>query len=400
MIFEYKALQKDGNIISGEREGNESQAVIKILKDEGLVIISIKEKTKKIKSLSFSLSAFRTNEKISFARNVGSMLDAGLALSRTLEVISRQTSNRKTKKIIDEINQSIKSGIAFSTALEAYPQIFNSLFVSMTKAGEESGNLSESFKNIASQLEKNYLLVKKIKGAMVYPGVIIFAMSIVGFFMLTNIVPTLSKTFKELDVALPKTTQIIISLSDFLQNQTLAFIGSLILIIVGMIFFVKSSFGRKALDFILVKSPLIGDLTKQINSARTARTLSSLLKAGVPYLKAIKITKGVVPNHIYRNILEQAEKKVETGDKISQVFTDNEKFYPAFVGEMVAVGEETGELSEMLLKVAEFYENEVDQKTKNLSTVIEPLLMLIVGIAVGFFAVSMISPMYSLVENI
>lgn len=400
MIFEYKALQKDGHLTTGEKEGSDSQVIAKLLKDEGLVVISIQEKTKRKKEFSLSFRAFKMVEKISFARNIGSMLEAGLALSRALEVIGRQTKNTKTRKVIEDINQKIKEGSSMSTALEAHPKIFNSLFVSMTKAGEESGNLSESFKNIAGQLEKNYQLSKKIKGAMVYPGVIIGAMSIVGFFMLTYIVPTLSKTFKELGVELPKTTQIIIGMSDFLQNQTIAFFGTLILLIVGIIFFFKSAFGKKVLDVVLVKAPLFGELTKQINSARTARTLSSLLKAGVPYLQAMEITQGVVSNHIYQRILEQAKKKVETGDKISQVFNDNEKYYPAFVGEMIAVGEETGELSGMLLKVAEFYEDEVEQKTKNMSTIIEPVLMLLVGIGVGFFAISMISPMYSLVDNI
>ncbi len=399
MIFEYKAIDKDGHITNGDKEANDSLAVGKLLKEEGLVVISIHEKSKR-KAFSLSFSAFKLTEKISFARNIGSMLEAGLALSRALEVISRQTRNTKTRKIIDQINQDIKAGGSLSTALEAHPKIFNSLFVSMTKAGEESGNLADSFKNIAGQLEKNYQLAKKVKGAMVYPGVIIGAMGIVGFFMLTYIVPTLSKTFKELGVELPATTKAIIGLSDFLQNQTLAFFGVLILVIAGIIFGLRTSFGKRSLDVLLVKAPLFGQLTKEINSARTARTLSSLLKAGVPYLQAMQITEGVMSNHIYKDILLKAEKKVETGDKISQVFSENEKYYPAFVGEMVAVGEETGELSEMLLKVAEFYENEVDQKTKNMSTIVEPLLMLLVGVGVGFFAISMISPMYSLVEKI
>lgn len=400
MIFEYRAINKEGAIITGEKESSDSVSAGHILKEEGLSVISIEEKRKNKTSFSFSFSAFKTVEKITFARNISSMLDAGLALSRTLEVISRQTKNTKTKKIIIDINQKVKGGTSFSAALESYPKIFNSLFVSMTKAGEESGNLAESFKNISNQLEKNYQLMKKIKGAMVYPGVIVAAMSIVGFFMMTNIVPTLSKTFKELNVDLPQSTKIIIALSDFLQNQTIAFLGIGILIIVLGVLFFKSNIGKKLVDKVLVYAPLFGELTKQINSARTARTLSSLLKAGVPYLQAIQITKGVISNHIYKNILTLAEKKVETGDKISGVFTEHEKFYPSFVGEMIAVGEETGELSEMLLKVAEFYEDEVEQKTKNMSTIVEPLLMLIVGVAVGFFAISMISPMYSLVENI
>lgn len=400
MIFEYKAINKDGHIQAGEKEGIDSPSVSKSLKEEGLVVVSIQPKSKRSSSITLSFSAFRTYEKITFARNISSMLDAGLALSRTLEVIGRQTKNPKTKKVIDDINSKIKSGSSFSLALESHPKIFNSLFVSMTKAGEESGNLADSFNNIANQLEKNYLLSKKVKGAMVYPGVIIAAMTIVGFFMMTYIVPTLSNTFKELEIELPVTTQIIIKLSDFLQNQTVLFFGTLITVILGVVFFLKSKAGKKMLDIFVVKAPLFGELSKQINSARTARTLSSLLKAGVPYLQAIQITKGVVPNHIYKNILEKAEKKVESGEKVSQVFSENEKYYPSFVGEMIAVGEETGELSEMLLKVAEFYENEVEQKTKNLSTIVEPILMLIVGAGVGFFAISMISPMYSLVEKI
>lgn len=401
MIFEYKAINKEGKIITGEKDSSDSMSASRTLKEEGFAVISIEPKKKKsVANFSISFSPFRTVEKITFARNISSMLDAGLALSRTLEVISRQTKNLRSKKIIDEINQKVKSGTSFSAALESHPKIFNSLFVSMTKAGEESGNLAESFKNISNQLEKNYLLMKKIKGAMVYPGVIVAAMSIVGFFMMTNIVPTLSKTFKELSIDLPQSTKIIIALSDFLQNQTIAFLGiGAAIVALGILFF-KSAAGKKLVDVTLVKAPLFGELTKQINSARTARTLSSLLKAGVPYLQAIQITKGVIPNHIYKNILESAEKKVATGDKISGVFNENEKYYPSFVGEMIAVGEETGELSEMLLKVAEFYENEVEQKTKNMSTIVEPLLMLIVGVAVGFFAISMISPMYSLVENI
>lgn len=400
MLFEYKALKKDGEILTGEREGTTSNEVTNILKEEGLVIISIHEKNKKIKNLSLNFRAFGAHEKIMFTRNIASMLDAGLALSRALEVIARQTKNTKTKKVIEEINARIKTGTPLSTAFEAYPNIFTPIIVSMTQAGEESGNLSEAFKNISLQLEKNYLLMKKIKGALVYPGVIVSAMVLVGFFMMTNIVPTLSGTFIELEIDLPTSTQFIIALSDFLQHNTIAFFGILIGLIVGLIAAAKSVTGKKVFDFIFVKTPAIGQITKEINSARTARTLSSLLEAGVPYLQSIQITKGVVSNHFYKNILEEAEKKIEVGEKVSSVFTKHENFYPPFFGEMIAVGEETGDISAMLLHIAEYYEEEVEQKTKNISTIIEPILMLVVGVGVGFFAISMISPMYSLLENI
>jgi len=400
MLFEYKAIQKDGKIITGEKEGSDSFSISQTIKDEGMTVISIHEKKKKNIGFSLKFKAFSTHEKIMFARNISSMLEAGLALSRSLEVIARQTKNSKTKAVIENINEQIKKGASFSSALESHPKIFNPIFVSMTNAGEESGNLVQSFKNIASQLEKSYVLMKKIRGALVYPGVIVTAMVFVGFFMLTNIVPTLSKTFLELGVELPASTKFIIALSDLLQEQTLLFFGGLIALILGVIGLFKSKFGRNIVDNVIVKLPVIGDIVKEVNSARTARTLASLLKAGVSYLQAIQITKGVVQNHLYKNILEQAQKKIETGDKISDIFTQNEHLYPSFFGEMIAVGEETGDLGNMLLKVAEFYEEEVDQKTKNMSTIIEPILMLVVGVGVGFFAISMISPMYSLLENI
>lgn len=400
MIFEYKAITKDGQMVSGEKDGSDSNSAIQSIKDEGLTVISIQEKTKKRGNFNLSFGSFNTHEKIIFARNIASMLGAGLALSRALEVITRQTKNTKVRSVIEDVNTKIKKGSSFSAALESHPKIFNSIFVSMTRAGEESGNLVDSFQNIASQIEKSYLLMKKIKGALVYPGVIVAAMGLVGFFMMTNIVPTLSKTFIELNVDLPKSTQFIILMSDLLREQTLLFVGGVFVLIFGTIAAFKSSFGRKIFDYIFVKAPVIGTITQEINSARTARTLSSLLKAGVSYIQAIQITKGVVGNHLYKNVLEQAEKKIGSGEKISDVFEKNEKLYPAFFAEMVAVGEETGDLSGMLIKVAEYYEEEVDQKTKNMSTIVEPLLMLVVGVGVGFFAVSMISPMYSLMENI
>lgn len=310
MLFEYKAINSEGHVISGEKEGNDSPTVTGILKTEGLIVISIEPKKKSFKKrFNLSFFAFKTYEKIAFARNISSMLDAGLALSRSLEVLSRQAKNPKTKEIIDDINQKIKDGMAVSVALESHPKIFNTLFVSMTRAGEESGNLVESFRNIANQLEKNYLLAKKVKGAMVYPGVIIVAMSLVGFFMMTYIVPTLSKTFKELNVELPQTTQAVIALSDFFQTQTVAFFGIVIAGIVLSVLFLKSKSGRKSLDIALTKAPLFGELTKQINSARTARTLSSLLKAGVPYLQSVQITKQVITNHLFKNVLEKQKKK-------------------------------------------------------------------------------------------
>jgi type IV pilus assembly protein PilC len=347
-----------------------------------------------------SIGTVKTQDKIVFYRNMGAMVEAGLALSRTLMILERQASNPKMKKIIGAINDKVKKGSSLSIAMSEYKEIFSPLVISMVQAGEESGNLVQALGVVADQLDKSHTLNKKIRGALIYPGVIMSAMAIIGVFMMIYVVPTLTKTFGELSVELPASTQFIIGLSNFVQTNL---IFSLILIagvLVGIYLASKSRLGRKGIHWFVLKIPVIGKIVIEVNSARTTRTLASLLNAGVPFVRALQITNEVVQNVFYKNIIAEAEKSVQLGLPMSKVFKGAEKLYPPFVSEMMAVGEETGEMGGMLLKVAIFYENEVDQKTKNMSTIIEPILMVVVGIAVGFFAISMISPMYSLMDNI
>ena len=249
-------------------------------------------------------------------------------------------------------------------------------------------------------MEKTYLLQKKIKGAMMYPTIIFMVMIIVAFLMMIYVVPRLTKTFKDLKTALPSSTKIIIFISDFLAQNALLSLGGLILVIFGFFYFIKTSIGKSIMDSVVLKLPVISGIVIESNSAKTARTMSSLLSAGVDIVTAVKITGEVLQNGYYKRALKRLEAVVEKGDSMSSVFEKETKIYPAFVTEMISVGEETGKLSSMLLGVATFYENEVDQKTKDLSTIIEPVLMVFIGAAVGFFAISMISPMYSVMNNI
>jgi len=406
MEYQYKATKKDmgGEIVSGKMEAKDKFELSATLRAKNLTLINaIGKGENKFKEYLKKLSEFGSvsmTEKINFGRNLASMLEAGLALSRAVSVMERQNKNKKFKRILREIGESIKIGDSLNKALADHPKTFSPLFISMIRAGEESGNLTESLKIVSSQMDKTHTLKKRIRGAMIYPGVIVFAMTVIGIFMLVFIVPTLTGTFRELDVELPKSTQFIITLSDLLKNNPII----ILLLLAGLGFLVSLGFkterGRRIMDFVFLHMPLISPLVKQTNSARTARTLSSLLASGVPYLKAIQITKDVMQNSYYKKILSKAEKNIQLGLPVSKIFSENEKYYPIFVGEMIAVGEETGELSEMLMRVSTFYETEVEEKTKNLSTIVAPFLMIIVGAAVGFFAISMISPMYSLVENI
>ena len=401
MKFSYKSITQEGERKEGVRESENKFTLARELRAEGETLL-LAEKTKCSFGVNVNLSFFsgvKTEEKIAFARSLSTMLDAGLSISRALSVIDRQIKNNSLKKIVSSINNDIKKGKTFSISLNSYKKVFPPFFISMVASGEESGKLSESLAGVASQMEKTYLLQKKIKGALIYPGIIITAMFGIGIFMLVYIVPTLTNTFKELGVDLPASTQFIISASDFFQANMILIVVSLAAFLVVLTASLKTSAGKRSIDFFALHMPIIAPIVKEVNSARTARTLSSLLSAGVSVVEALTITENVVQNSYYKEVFEKAKKNIEVGSSMSEVFTDASNLYPAFVGEMIAVGEETGEMSATLLKVALFYESEVEQKTKDMSTVIEPFLMLFVGIAVGFFAISMISPIYSIADK-
>jgi type IV pilus assembly protein PilC len=404
MKFKYKAQKSDGDYVEDIAEAHDNFELAKILKEKDLNLISAKpldsgKFSRMINSL-LNFGTVTTNEKILFGKNLSSMLEAGLPLSRAIEVIGRQSRNKKYKFVMKSLNDSIKSGDTLSGAMSKFPNVFSKLFISMVRAGEESGDLVGALGIVSTQMEKTNDLKKKIKGAMIYPGVIITAMTGIGIFMLIFIVPTLTGTFTELNVELPKSTQFIIDVSNAFRDNTFTLIGLVILVIVLIIAGFKTSTGRRIMDWVFLHMPLISNLVKETNSARTARTLSALISSGVPYISAVDITQEVIQNSYYKTVLKKAGKNVELGLPVAKIFEENQKLYPVFVSEMIAVGEETGELGTMLMKVATYYENEVEQKTKNMSTIVEPFLMIVVGAAVGFFALSMISPMYSLVENI
>jgi type IV pilus assembly protein PilC len=404
MKFNVRTIDASGEHHEEIMEAADKAALYIMVKEKGLTLLSAEEPRKGPAFMSFDFGALfgriKIIDKINFARNLSSMIEAGLAVSRALAVMEKQTKNKKFKQVVINLNKGISQGNTLSDTMKEYPKIFPSLMISMVKAGEESGSLAQSLRVVATQMDNNYKLTKKIKGAMMYPAIILLAMVVIGFFMLTYLVPTLSATFKELNTELPAATKLVIGLSDFLKNN---FVLSLILIFgaAGSAYwFMHTAFGKRKIDFAVIHIPIIGQITKEINSARTARTLSSLLSAGVDVVVATQITRDVIQNSYYKEVMSLVEEKIQKGETIAEVFGQREKLYPPFVAEMISVGEETGQLSQMLLGVASFYENEVDQKTKDMSSIIEPFLMIFIGLGVGFFAISMIMPIYSLSSNI
>lgn len=403
MLFKYKAKTKTGEIIEGTIEASDRFSVSRDLRSKGNNPISIIQEGGVFNLDSLIEKIFgkvKLSELIIFTRNLSGMLKAGLPLARALSVVEKQTKNKTFQKILADLQNEINSGGTFSSGLTKYPKVFSKLFVSMVRAGEESGNLSNALLEVGMNLNKSYTLTKKVKGAMIYPGVILGAMVIIGILLFAFVVPTLAKTFVELGVKLPATTRFIIGLGNFFSNYLIFALLSVFAIGFGGYMLFKAKFMQKYIDFVVIRIPVIGTIAKEVNTARTARTLSSLLLSGVSITRAIEITEDVVQNSYYKKILEEAKDKVEKGSPFSSAFTENTKLYPIMMSEMIQVGEETGKLSDMLLEIANFYEGEIEEKTKNLSTIIEPILMIFIGGGVGFFALSMITPLYSVLNNI
>ncbi|MBI5134380.1 MAG: type II secretion system F family protein [Candidatus Taylorbacteria bacterium] len=403
MLFSYKAKKSDGTEYEGTLEAPDKFALYKELHAQGEAVLSVKEKSAKrgLKgALDISFGGTKAAERIMFAKNLSAMLKAGLPLARALSVLERQMTSKAWKPIFIALGAELAKGSAFSSALAAFPKTFTPLFVSMVAAGEESGNLSGSLSIVGDQLEKSYQLQKKVRGAMMYPAIILCLMVAIGVLMFIYVVPKLTSTFKEFNVELPFATRLIIGASDLMQAHYLSLLAAVVAFVVAFVFFRKSASGKRFFGKLVIKLPVIGTIAKEVNSARTARTLSSLLSSGVDVVHAIRITSSVVQNVHYQNMLNRTAEGIQKGSTLQSLFMPRGDIYPPFVAEMIGVGEETGSLSKVLVEVATFYEGEVDQKTKDMSSIIEPFLMVAIGVGVGFFALAIISPIYSLSNNI
>ncbi len=371
------------------------------MEEQGVTVLALAEAKKGggKNGLLFG-TGIKTEEKITLTKNLSAMLGAGLTLSRALSVIERQSKNKFLKAVVANLEERIKTGNSFHEALAEHRKVFSELFIAMTKAGEESGTLADSLKAVARQMDRSYTLQKKVKGAMIYPLIILSAIVVIGVLMLMYVVPTLSATFASLGVQLPLATRIIVGLSDYMANNVFMVFVILIAFFGGIMAFTRSAFGAAIILNVALHTPVIGDLVRENMSARAARALSSLLSSGVEMLSAITIAAEVVGKNIFGAVLIEAEERVRKGEALSATFNKYEKLYPAFFTDMILVGEETGKVSDMLGQVAEYYETDVEDRTKDLSTIIEPILMLVIGVFVGIFAIAMIAPIYSLSDKI
>ena len=399
--FFYTAKSFKGEEKKGILEAKDIHQLSQKLREEGFVLIKTRSESKKEGfKISLPFGKVSLSEKMFFVRNLQVMTNAGLPLPRAIGALSNQTKNKKFKEALLHIREEITKGRSLSTTLGDYPDIFPELFQSMISVGEESGTLDEVLRTLSLQMEKEHTLKSKISGAMVYPSVIIVAMLGVGVLMLVTVIPKLAETFEDLNIELPGTTKAVIALANFLVNQWYLALILIFLLLIGFSQLIKQEGVKKIIDKLILRVPVISKIIKDMNSAYMLRTLSSLIAAGTSFPRSLEITSGVVGNFYFKESMAEAARKVRKGKKLSEVLESYRDVYPLIVIQMVAIGEETGETSGILSKLADFFEEEVSNATKNLTSIIEPIIMLIIGGAIGFFAVSMIQPMYSMLGAI
>lgn len=430
-LYSYTAKNTKGQTTQGKFDSDSKLEVARELRRRGFVPIKIEQKRtpKRISKkgteghstvpsnglapsgvegllkqiLSFDVGRMRgvpLSDKMMFSRQLAVMISAGVPITRALEVLSQQTKNIRFQNAILNIAEDIRRGKRISEALAQYPDIFNNLYVSLVRSGDSAGNITEVLELLADQLKKEHELKSRVRGAFMYPAVIVVAMTGIGILMMTMVVPKLSQIFEDLNTDLPMLTRVIIGVSEFVSAYWFFILGSLPVLIYIVKKLVSRDRGRVFFSWLFLKLPVLGGLTRKINSARFARTLSSLIKGGVPILEGINITTDTLSNEYYKKSMIEIHKDVKRGKTLFESIAKFENIYPGLIVQMVRVGEETGSLSEILYRIAGFYEEEVSNITKNLSSIIEPILMLIIGAAVGIFAISMIQPMYSIMGSI
>jgi len=341
-------------------------------------------------------------QKMFFIEHLKTMIHAGLSLVEGLDVLSKEIENKKFKKIIGEIKFGVEKGKQLSEVFAEYPQAFPPIYVKMIEAGEIGGKLEESLAQVATQMQKNYQLTSTIRGAMIYPAVILFAMGGIGILMVTVVLPKLLEIFKEFDAELPLPTKILMAITDFMSkplNLVIVAIVLALLIFTYITLLKKSLAFKRAVHTLNLNLPIIGTVVKKINLARFSLTLSSLLKSTVPIINATEITASTCSNLKYQEALKVTAEKLKAGIPLSEILADYDKLFPPMVTEMIMVGERTGEIDQLLTELANFYGEEVDKTMKNFATIIEPVIILVLGVAVAGMAVAVIMPMYSLVQT-
>jgi len=399
MKFIFKAKNKSGELKEGVIDAVSSEVAIDLLQKNELFPLSIKtekENDSLEKTLLKYFDKVNSKELMIFFRQLAILIEAKVPIVASLSAIKDQMDNKYFQKVIEEMINDIQDGIPFSDALKKHKDVFSNLAINIVKAGEVSGNLRKSVEYIADNIEKNYNLTSKIKSAMMYPLIVMVVFFVIAFLVVSFIVPKLTLMIKSMDsISIPWYTQAVIILSDFM-NQYWWAVGIIIIGFVGgIIYYIKTEDGEREWDQIKIKLPIFGRIYQYLYIARFADNLAVLLTGGIPIIQALNIVSSVVDNVVYEAVFLKAADEVRIGGVMSDVLRKSPQI-PPIVSQMVKIGEESGQIDLVLQHVAKFYEGEASDMAKNLSTLLEPVLMVIIGVAVGFLAFAVIMPIYNL----
>ena len=401
MKFKYTVLNKKNNKKEGSVNANGREEAIRILKQNNNKIIELEiQGDSPLVFLTSLFNKVSTKEFVVFSRQLAILIDSNVPLIQALRSIYVQTENDFFAGKIQEIIADVEGGNSVSGALSKHPTVFSSFYVNLVKAGEVSGNLKQSLNNLADNIEKNYDLTNKLKSAMYYPAFIFSTMLLVGFLMMAFVLPSLLEILKESDsIVLPLQTRVLIWLSDLFAAYWWA-LGPAILGLIGAtVYYFRTEDGRKEFDQIILKIPIFNKILENIYVARFSENLTSLLKNGLTINVALNITADVIGNDVYREVIKDAVFRVKKGDKIGDVF-ENYDIFPPIVIQMIQVGESTGRIDYSLSKITEFYTKEADTMVKNFSSLIEPIIMVVLAIGVGLLVSAILLPIYQISQSI
>jgi len=396
-VFTYSGRSRQGQMVSGEMEAANPEAVVATLRRQQIITTSVRAKPKDIE---ISIPGFggKVSEKdiAIFTRQFSTMIDAGLPLVQCLEILASQQVNKTFQKVLVEIRQDIESGATLAAALKKQPKTFTPLYCNMVEAGEAGGILDTILNRLAAYIEKSITLKKRVKSAMIYPSVIVTVAVVVVTFLLIFVIPTFKSMFEGFGATLPLPTRIVLELSRLVRKYSLLGIGGLIGLAIGLRYYYQTENGRKAIDSLLLKAPVFGILLRKVAVAKFTRTLGTLISSGVAILDGLEITARTAGNKIVEDAIMKTRVSIAEGKTIAAPLKETTVF-PPMVVQMISVGEQTGALDSMLAKIADFYDEEVDTAVANLTSLLEPLLMVFLGVVIGGVVVAMYLPIFKLV---
>ncbi|NLG08188.1 MAG: type II secretion system F family protein [Deinococcales bacterium] len=405
-VFDYKVRDRSGKVITGTTEAASQREVANALRQKGYFVTEIKvpktglnAEIKLPKWLDIG-SIPNVRDITIFSRQFATVINAGLPVVQSLAILQRQAEKQGLKDALRQVREDVETGLQLSDALAKHPRLFNKLYIYLVRAGEVSGNLDGILDRIAAYMEKQAALRGKIKTALTYPTVVLVIALAVTWFLLTGIVPQFAQILDQLGGDLPVITRMLIAISDFLRYQWYILLGILVLLVVGTALFYRTPQGRRAIDRLLLRLPVVGTLVQKSAIASFSNTFGLLLRSGVNIMESIDITKGTAGNAIVEDILDETKANVQRGEQISTTLIKYPQVFPPMVSSMIAIGEETGAVDSMLQKVADFYEREVDEAVDSLTAALEPMLIVFLGVIVGFIVAGMFLPMFSIIGQL